>query len=182
MDLLKILKAHNIEGEAAEAIETAIKKDIHTSFIPKSQYNKKVQELDAVKVEADDLKARSEAPNEYELKYNDTLTKLEALQGEFDGYKADIAQKETRTTINNKVTKLLNDEGYTNEKVVNLLLKNLDYENIKLEGEDMQGFDLSAFTKGYEDFKTVSNTEGTVAFNPPSNNEADDRWLAGYQI
>ena len=181
MDILKILKAYNLEGDQAEAIEAAIKKDIHTSFIPKTQYNKKVQELDAVKTEADDLKARSEAPNEFESKYNDISKELEALRGEYDGYKADIERRETRNTINDKVTKLLNNDGYTNEKVVNLLLKNLDYDKISLDGEEVAGFDLSAFTKGYEEFKTVSNTEGTPAITPPANNETEsDPWVMGY--
>ena len=184
MDILKILKAYNLEGDQAEAIEAAIKKDIHTSFIPKAQYNKKVQELDAVKTEADDLKARSEAPNEFESKYNDALTKLEALQGEYDGYKADIEQKTTRNTINTKITKLLNDDGFTNNKVVDLLLKNLDYNNLSLDGEEVAGFDLSAFTKGYEEFRTVSNTEGTQAITPPTQTREKspvDDWYLSFE-
>ena len=182
MDLIKILKAHNIEGEAAEAIETAIKKDIHTSFIPKTQYNKKVQELDAVKTELDDNKARAEAPNEYEAKYNDVLKELEGLKNDYDTYKNEIATKETRSAIDNKVTKALNANGFTNNKVVELMLKNLDYDALSIEGEEVQGFDLNAFTKGFEDFRTVSNTEGTQAFNPPTQEASDDPWLAGYTI
>ena len=172
MDLLKILTAHGIEGASAEAIEAAIKKDIHTGFIPKQQYNKKVQELDAVRTENDDFKARAEQPNEFEVKYNDALKELDALKGEYEGYKADITHKETISTINSKITKLLNEDGYTNEKVVNLLLKNLDYNNITVENDDLKGFDLREFTKGYEEFKTVISTEGTPGKTPPTTGPA----------
>ena len=181
MDILKILKSFNLETEQAEEIEQAIKKDIHTSFIPKSQYNKKVQELDTLKMEGDDLKARLEQPNEFESKYNDTLKSLEALQSEYDGYKEEISKKETRNIINSKVTKLLNDEGYRNEKVVELLLNNLDYDNIKVNNEGLEGFEVGTFTKGYEDLKTVSNIDGNKAPTPPQVDTTDiDPWLMGY--
>lgn len=182
MDLIKILNAQGIEGESAELIETAIKGQLNKEFIPKAQYNKKVQELYALKEEADDLRAQKDMPNEFEAKYNDALTKLEALQGDYDAYKQGVETKEVRSTINSKVTKMLNGEGFTNEKVVSLLLKNLDYEGLKLEGDDLVGFDLNAFTEGYDEFKTVRNTEGTGSITPPTNTtDTDiDLILSGY--
>ena len=163
MDLIKILNAQGIEGETAGMIEAAIKGQLHKEFIPKAQYNKKVQELDSIREEADDLKARAETPNEYKGKYEDIMK-------EFEQYKTDIAQKETRHNISSIISKALKDDGFTNEKVVGLMLKDLDYNNLSLEGDEVKGFDLSAFTKGYEEFKTVRNTEGTPATTPPQGN------------
>lgn len=184
MDILKILKAHNLEGDSAELIETAIKNEIHKSFIPKAQYNKKVNELDAVKTENDDFRARAEQPNEFEGKYNDTVAKLESLQGEFDRYKSDITLKETRNTIRGKIEKGLKENGFTNDKVVDLLLKDLNYDEISLDGDELKGFDLNSFSDNYKEFKTKSTTEGAPLFNPPKDEMPSnvDPWLNGYII
>lgn len=174
MDLLKILAANGVDTTAAEQIETAIKSQLHKEFIPKSQYNKKVQELDSIKEENDDLKARVDKPNEFEEKFNN-ITK------EFENYKSSIIEEKTRSQKEGLLKGQLKEIGFENDKIIDLLVGKFDFSKLEVEENSLKGLDLENIKTEYADFVTVSNVDGAKPNTPPAASTAeDDSFLAGF--
>lgn len=160
MDLKTILKSHGVEVENIEGLESAIKSEICNEFIPKKQYNKKVQALDKLQEQLDDIKAKGET-NEYKSKF-------EELEKEYKDYKTTVETEKVNTGKRNALVGALKQTGF-NDKIVKLLEKNFDLSKIELEGENIKGWEelVKPYKEEYSDFIAKDTTNGTTSSNPP---------------
>lgn len=159
MNIKEILKTYNVEN--VELIENALKSELHKEFIPKVQYNKKVQMLDDLQEKLNDFEARGNKTNEFEEKYK-------ALEEEFANYKNNIEVEKTTATKKNALVEALTNEGF-NKKIIGLLENKFDLNNIEIEDNKIKDWDnlVSPFKSEFGEFIANEVTEGLAPNNPP---------------
>lgn len=176
MDIKRILKNFNVDENVIEDMKEAITKEIGTDFIPKTQYQKKIQALDELQEKYNDLEATSS---------NDTSkAELETVKAEFEAYKNNIETEKVNGTKKSKLTELLKKEG-ANEKLVGLLLKEFDLEKIEIDGDNIKDWDnvIKPVKEGYSDCFATVETVGNPPATPPQNNTGQaDPFLQGFGL
>lgn len=136
-------------------LEKSIKAEIGKEFIPKEQYNKKVDEL---KGETDELKDTKEKMDKLQkdideyAKSDKTIEelkeKLETTNAEFETFKADNAKRETNRGKLESLRKAF--DGKINKDSVDLISGTYDLEKITIDSKgDVVDFDVML-----EDIKT----------------------------
>ena len=165
MNLKEILVSNGIESDLAETCSQAINGELHKEFIPKAQYNKKVVELESLKEKADDMGAVNGQLEELK-------TKLANKEEEFNNYKIDIDKKQKQSTKLNKVKEQLKKDGITSDKLVDLLVKEVDLDSLEFENDNIKDWDNigKSLKDNYSDFYTTTQTIGTEPTTPPTNN------------
>lgn len=176
MDIKKILSDNGIT-ENIDKLEDLISKEIGKSFVPKTQYNKKVQALDTLAEEKNEIEAKLQASSNSE-----DAQKLADLQQEFDNYKNNIETKQIVEQKTSKLTESLKTEGF-NDKIISLLTKEFDIDNIEIEEDKIKNWEelVKPVKESYADF--ISNTVevGAGSITPPANNNTGaDAFLAGF--
>lgn len=180
MNIKQILINNGIEAEQAESLKELITRDIHTDFVPKTQYAKKVQLIDSMQEKINDFEAKAESINKDEYK-----DKYDALVSEFDQYKADIQNKETRANKSNLLNAKLKESGVTNPKLISLLSKEFDLDKIEIEDNNIKNWDniLNPVKENYSDFFETTGISGAEPNNPPQNNPSnEDPFLKGFDL
>lgn len=165
MDLKEILISSGIESELAEKCSQAINGELHKEFIPKMQYNKKVVELESLKEKADDLGAVNGELEQLK-------TQLANKEEEFNNYKIDIEKKQTQDIKINKIKEQLKKDGITSDKLVNLLVKEVDISSLEFEDNNIKDWETigKSLKENYSDFYTSTKTIGAEPSTPPTNN------------
>ena len=163
MDIKQILTANGIDSEKVEIIANAIKSDIHTDFIPKAQYQKKVNMIDNLQEKINDYEAKQNSPNEFKQKYDDLLKEYESYKGEIETSK-----------VNNQKLQLLKNnfkkDGIEKDNLIDLLCKGINLNEIEIEENNIKGWDeLSVkYKNNYKDFYSTESTQGgTEPSKPP---------------
>lgn len=180
MNIKDILKAHGVESDKIEAITDSINQEIPKEFVSKKQYSKKVAEIETLNGTIADLEAKGDNSNTDEWK-----SKYEAKETEFNDYKTQIETEKVNSDKTNKLTQLLKSNGVTNDKLANLLLKNVDLTTIELENDTIKGADsiIEGFKTYYNDFFTKTTVVGNPPATPPTNtNTETDPFLKGFGI
>lgn len=165
MDLKEILISSGIESELADKCTQAINSELHKEFIPKMQYNKKVVELESLKEKADDLGAVNGELEQLK-------TQLANKEEEFNNYKIDIEKKQTQDIKINKIKEQLKKDGITSDKLVNLLVKEVDINSLEFEDDNIKDWETigKSLKENYSDFYTSTQTVGAEPSTPPTNN------------
>jgi len=177
MNIEQILKNNGIEEEKIATLIEVINSELPKHFVPKSQYNKKIQSLQELQEKADDLTVKVEtlSKDNGEEKYNQ-------LQKEFEDYKTSIQVEKNNQNKTSRLREQLKKDG-ANEKIINLLIKEFDLEQIELEEENIKGWeDVSKQVKeNYSDFFAKTESKGTDNITPPQNNvfKDNDPFLTG---
>lgn len=178
MDLKKILELNGV-SENVDTIIEMVNKELPKTFVPKNQYNKKVQQLDEANTKLNDFEAMSgNGIDEYKTKYEELVATHEALK---DG----IELEKTNAIKTSTLKALLSEQGLKNDKLANLLLKEIDLSTIEIEDNKIKSSEdvLKPLKEGYADFFTTStSTNGTPPATPPSgaDNKGDDPFLIGF--
>ena len=124
-----------------------ITKELPKHFIPKEQYNKKIEELNTVITDRDtyklehenstktisDLKSKAELADKYKTDYESMSTTVETLKSE-SAKQVERVKKEyilERKLIANKAV----------EDGIDLLKKEFDIDSLVLDGDDIKDFD-----------------------------------------
>lgn len=165
IDIKKILTDAGVSSELVDTIADTIKAEIPKEFVAKTQYNKKVAQIDELNNKVADLEATSS---------NDTSkTELETVKAEFEAYKNNIETEKVNGTKKSKLTELLKKEG-ANEKLVGLLLKEFDLEKIEIDGDNIKDWDnvIKPVKEGYSDCFAKVETVGNPPATPPKGNPA----------
>ncbi len=159
MDLKKILLDNGVSSELVDTIADTIKAEIPKEFVSKAQYSKKVTLIDELNNSIADLEAKN-GKDDYKQKY-------EALNTEFENFKAGIETEKVNTTKKNVIIEGLKNEGF-NDKIVNLLLKEFDLDKVEIEEDKVKGWEdtIKPFKETYADFIQVEQTEGTPPATP----------------
>lgn len=164
MDLKKILSMNGVEADKIDTLVESIKSELHTEFVPKTQYNKKVNQIDTLQEKLNDLEAKAETPNEYKQKYDE-------LNSEFELYKTNIeTEKVNKSKLSLLKTKLKND-GIEKENLIDLLCKGIDLDSIEVENDDIKGWEelSKTYKENYSDFYTSTEiTGGKEPTTPPT--------------
>lgn len=176
IDIKKILTDAGVSSELVDTIADTIKAEIPKEFVAKTQYNKKVAQIDELNNKVADLEATSS---------NDTSkAELETVKAEFEAYKNNIETEKVNGTKKSKLTELLKKEG-ANEKLVGLLLKEFDLEKIEIDGDNIKDWDnvIKPVKEGYSDCFATVETVGNPPATPPQNNTGQaDPFLQGFGL
>lgn len=115
--------------------------------------------------------------------YDDLKGKFDTLKSEYDTFKNDITSKQTAEQKETLVKEKLVKEGF-NEKIVNLLAKEILSKDITIENNEVQGWEemVSPLKESYSDFVTQTVIEGAEPSNPLDGqaNNTDDAFLKGF--
>lgn len=117
----------------------------------------------ATKAELDTLKQQTAGTDSYKDKY-------EALQKEYDDFKADVESKQTTAKKESAFRNILKDIGIP-EKRIDSVVKVSDINGIELDGEGIKDVETlkESLKKEWSDFITTTKVEGVASANPPSN-------------
>ena len=160
MDIKKILKSYNVDEGIIEELKESITKEIGTDFIPKTQYQKKVQAIDELREKVDDLEAKANIENTDEYK-----TKYETLQTEYEGFKQNLEDEKVKGSKTSAIKKHL--EGLSvDPKMIKLLVKEFDLEKVEVQ-EDGNIKDWEVLSETVKDYIPVTQTQGNGALKPP---------------
>lgn len=96
--------------------------------------------------------------------------KFEALQKEYDDFKADVESKQTTAKKESAFRNILKDIGIP-EKRIDSVVKVSDINGIELDGEGIKDVETlkESLKKEWSDFITTTKVEGVASANPPSN-------------
>lgn len=96
--------------------------------------------------------------------------KFEALQKEYDDFKADVESKQTTAKKESAFRNILKDIGIP-DKRIDSVVKVSDINGIELDGEGIKDVETlkESLKKEWSDFITTTKVEGVPSANPPSN-------------
>ena len=145
-DIKKILMENGIEEEKATEIESAVKTDLHKDFIPKEQYNKKVQHIT-------ELEEKLQEAGKDSVDVQDYKQQIKALEDKYNSYKAEIeagAEKRNKQEI---IKSELHKQGL-HSSIIELL--DYDVNNFEFNEGAVAGDSWDAYSSGlkekYKDF------------------------------
>ncbi len=132
------------------------------------------KKLAAVQKELDELKEATKGSEKspYKAKYEAAIEEKEALQKEFDQYKADQTAKEAHAAKEKAYREILKDAGIP-EKHFAKVLKYSDVDGVELDkdGKIKTAKDiLNSIKEEWSDHIESTGTEGARTENPPANN------------
>lgn len=149
MNILEILKGLGVEDSLAGQIESGIKSEIHKAFVPKEQYNKKIESLNSLEVKIKDLENSKQNIVEEKNKDNETINAILAKLNQLE----EKEKKQIEQTRINKIKTELENKGL-NPKISNLILKDID-----LQSEDSEI--INNISENYSEYFTKVEIEGT---------------------
>lgn len=164
----KMLKAMSIEDDKIEQIIDANAESIEALKEERDNYKNDAEKLAKVQKELDRMKedaAKDDGKNPYKVKY-------EAIKEEFEAYKKDVKDKETKATKEEAVRALLKECGIS-EKRLNAVVKVTDLDKYELdeEGKIKDAEDhKKALKEEWSDFIPTEGTKGASTSTPPTNN------------
>ncbi len=158
-----ILKQYGVE-EKVDEIESAIKGSLHEEYVPKKQYNKKVQALDKLQEKVDDLEAKGEN-NELQEKYNN-------LEKEYNDYKQTVETEKVNAGKNKALVEALKETGFS-DSIVKLMQKQFDLSKLEIEEGKIKDWDnlVKPYKEEYAGFINKEVEEGQGSANPPADNK-----------
>ena len=122
MNILEILKGLGVEDGLASQIEAGIKSEIHKSFVPKEQYNKKVDSLNSLETKLKELETQKQPTTEKdEDKNSEVINSILAKLNEFE----EREKKQATQARLDKIKAELETKGM-NPKISSLVLKDID--------------------------------------------------------
>lgn len=149
MNILEILKGLGVEDSLAGQIESGIKSEIHKAFVPKEQYNKKIESLNSLEAKIKDLENSKQNIVEEKNKDNETINTILAKLNQLE----EKEKKQIEQTRINKIKTELENKGL-NPKISNLILKDID-----LQSEDSEI--INNISENYSEYFTKVEIEGT---------------------
>lgn len=149
MNILEILKGLGVEDSLAGQIESGIKSEIHKAFVPKEQYNKKIESLNSLEAKIKVLENSKQNIVEEKNKDNETINAILAKLNQLE----EKEKKQIEQTRINKIKTELENKGL-NPKISNLILKDID-----LQSEDSEI--INNISENYSEYFTKVEIEGT---------------------
>ena len=153
---------NGIEEEKATEIESAVKTDLHKDFIPKEQYNKKVQHIT-------ELEEKLQEAGKDSVDVQDYKQQIKALEDKYNNYKAEIeagAEKRNKQEI---IKSELHKQGL-HSSIIELL--DYDVNNFEFNEGAVAGDSWDAYSSGlkekYKDFYKQEDIKGQDIQDPPA--------------
>ena len=166
----EILSTANVADDKLDAAVKSIM-DGHVTSInalreERDGYKTDAETLKTVQKELDELKAAAEKDGKdpYKVKY-------EALKDDFENYKKEISDKETKATKSEAYKALLKKAGIA-DKRIDAVLKVSDVDSVELDKNgEIKGADdlLKTIKSEWADFIPTQRTDGANVETPPAN-------------
>lgn len=176
-DIKKILRDAGVESGLVDTLADTIKAEIPKEFVSKTQYSKKVNQIDELNGTIADLEAKVSNPTTDEFK-----GKYETLEKEFNDFKNNIELEKTTNIKTSLLEKKLKGEG-VNDKLVKLLMKEFDLNNLEVENDDFKGWAdiVQPVRENYSDFFSKVEESGATPIMPPTLGSGGvDPFIAGF--
>ena len=159
----KMLKAMGIEEEKIDQIIEAHTDTVDGLKAYVSKYKTDAEKLSDVQKELDELKAKGD---------DGWKEKHDRLKEEFDQYKNDVQEKETKAAKEAAYRAILKDANLS-EKGIEKAIKYAEWDKIEL-GEDgkLKGANdlIKAVRDEWAEYVTTTTTTGAKTSTPPANN------------
>ena len=158
----KFLFGLGIDEEKADLICERHKEVLSEVMDERDKYKEDADKFNAVKAELDTLKQQTAGTDSYKDKF-------EALQKEYNDFKADVESKQTTAKKESAFRNILKDIGIP-EKRIDSVVKVSDINGIELDGEGIKDVETlkESLKKEWSDFITTTKVEGVNSANPPS--------------
>lgn len=159
----KFLSALGIEEEKAEQIISAHVDTVDAIKAERDKYKEDAEKLPSIQKQLDELTERTQGEDPYKAKF-------EAIEKEYNDYKATIEAQATTAKKEAAFRKILKDIGIP-EKRIDAVLKVSDISKVELdaEGNIKDGDQLKETLKTeWSDFITTTTSEGVRSANPPT--------------
>lgn len=157
----KFLAAMGIEPEKIDEIIDAHTETVDALKKERDGYRVDAEKLTGVQQELDDLK-KQKPTEDYKKKYDD-------LKIEYDGYKADVAAKETSAKKQAAYRKLLEKAGVS-KKRIDSVIRVSDVDGVELDDSgEIKDSDskIESIKKEWSDFIVKNETHGASTPKPP---------------
>lgn len=165
----KFLSALGIEQDKVDEIINAHMETVNGLKDEAAKFEEDAKKLPTVQKELDKLKeaAKNDGKNPFEVKYN-------AIKEEFEAYKAQQAEKETRASKEKAYRVLLKNAGVS-EKRIDAVLRVTDLDSLEMDGEGFKESDklMETIKTEWSDFIQTTQTKGAETPNPPSQPTVD---------
>ena len=163
----KFLSAMGIDAEKIDEIINAHSETVNGLKEELNAAKGDAEKLGKVQKELDDMKAAAEKGGDdpWEVKYN-------ALKADYDAFKKEVSDKESKAAKTEAYRALLRDAGIS-EKRIDTVLKVSDIDGIELnkDGSIKNAEKLAESVKTeWADFITSESTRGAKTPQPPANN------------
>lgn len=165
----KFLSAMGIETDKIDEIISAHSDTVNGLKEQVEKYKADAEKLSDVQKELEELKKTSGEGKSYKEKY-------EKEHAEFEKYKSDLAEKESKAKKENAYKELLKEAGIS-DKHINSVLKASDFSDIEFDddGKVKGSKDIVKSIKDeWSDMIPTTKRVGTDTVNPPASNGGDD--------
>ena len=159
----KMLKAMGIEEEKIDQIIEAHSETVDSLKADRDSYKEDAEKLKDVQKELDELKAKGD---------DGWKEKHDALKVEFDQYKNDVQEKETKAAKETAYRAILKDANLS-EKGIEKAVKYADWDKIELDEDGkLKGANdhIKAVREEWAEYVTTTTTTGAKTSTPPANN------------
>ena len=159
----KFLSALGIEADKVDEIIAAHTEVTDSLKEERDKYKADAERLPEIEKELKDLKSKAEGEDPFKEKY-------EALQKEYDEFKADVSNKETTAKKESAFRHVLKDIGIP-DKRIDSVIKVSDINGIELTDEGIKDEETlkAKLKEEWSDFIATKSTEGIPSANPPTN-------------
>ena len=159
----KMLKAMGIEEEKIDQIIEAHTDTVDGLKSDLSKYKTDAEKLPGVQKELDELKAKGD---------DGWKEKHDRLKEEFDQYKNDVQEKETKAAKEAAYRAILKDANLS-EKGIEKAVKYAEWDKIELDADGkLKGANdhIKAVRDEWAEYVTTTTTTGAKTSTPPANN------------
>lgn len=158
----KLLKGMGLTEEQMDTIIEAHTDTVDGLKSDLARYKTDAEKLPGVQAELEDLKAKGD---------DGWKEKHDKVKREFDEYKAEQTQKETKTAKEAAYRELLKSAGIS-EKRIDTVLKVTDLSGVELEDGKIKNADdlRKSIKEEWADFVVTTDKKGADTKNPPANN------------
>lgn len=159
----KFLSALGIEADKVDEIIAAHTEVTDALKEERDKYKADAERLPDIEKRLAEAEKKMEGDDPYKEKY-------EALQKEYEDYKADISNKETTAKKESAFRHVLKDIGIP-DKRIDSVIKVSDINGIELTEEGIKDEDTlkAKLKEEWSDFIVTKSTEGVPSANPPTN-------------
>ena len=159
----KLLKGMGLTDEQVDTIIEAHTDTVDGLKADVSKYKTDAEKLSEVQKELDELKAKGD---------DGWKEKHDRLKAEFDQYKNDVQEKETKAAKEAAYRAILKDANLS-EKGIEKAVKYAEWDKIELdEGGKLKGANdhIKAVREEWAEYVTTTTTTGAKTSTPPANN------------
>lgn len=170
----KFLSAMGIDEEKVDQIISAHVETVDKLKEQRDEYREQADKIPDLKRELEDANKslKEHEKDDYKGKYEALKTKYDALHDEFNDYKSEVEEKETKGAKETAYRNLLKQAGVS-DKRIDAVLRVSNLEGIELDADgnvkDADGV-MDNIKEEWADFIVTKGAKGASTPTPPANN------------